>query len=268
MAIWPSIASKAVSASSGRRSFALSLAVVTQAGCLQDRGKSRDIHGLIQIAALRDRREQCRFGAELPRHGLFQQPVLGDFKGFRSGPDCNPCLKPLNRLDRHVLELIGDDIAQIRQLLEGCRIIVIGDNLGVGDLGGRGIAVGLENDGSEAQPGCGSMRQHAAQLAAAEDADDCCRARVAPMLMPGPPAVSADGVGPGLPAGIEAMAATCLVCQRQDGGGHEAGVDGAGLADGEGADGYAAQASGRWRAGCRGRTGPWTEPGRRERAGG
>jgi hypothetical protein len=68
----------------GAQEFRLSLAVVTQAGCLQDRGKSRDIHGLIQIAALRDRREQCRFGAELPRHGLFQQPVLGDFKGFRS----------------------------------------------------------------------------------------------------------------------------------------------------------------------------------------
>jgi hypothetical protein len=53
-----------------------------------------DSHGGIKIAALATRREQCGFGAQLARHGLFQQPVLRDFKGFRSLGDRNPCLKP------------------------------------------------------------------------------------------------------------------------------------------------------------------------------
>ena len=74
------------------------------------------------------------------------------------------------RLGRNVLELAGDDIDGVGEARDRVGIGVGADRLGGGDVEGRcagliGIDVGLE-----AEPARGHG-QHAAELAAAEDAD-------------------------------------------------------------------------------------------------
>ena len=75
-----------------------------------------------------------------------------------------------HRFERDVLELVGDDVAARAEFADRAQIVVRGDELFVGDLSGRRVGERLERDDAIAHA-LRFEREHAAELAAAEDAD-------------------------------------------------------------------------------------------------
>ena len=73
-------------------------------------------------------------------------------------------------MHRHILEFVSDDCRQSRQFCQRGRIVIGADDLAVGDLGSRAVRLRLEDQRAVAEPRRGH-RQHAAELAAADDAD-------------------------------------------------------------------------------------------------
>ena len=75
-----------------------------------------------------------------------------------------------HRLERDVLELVGDDVGSRAELADRAQVVVRGDDLLVGDLPARRVRQRLEGHDAKAHP----LRlegQHPAELAAAEDPD-------------------------------------------------------------------------------------------------
>src|SRR6185312_11942958 len=147
-----------------------------------------------------------------------------------------------------------------REGREGLLVVIGGDGPVRGDLEGGAEWIGAVDVGFEAEAG-GGERQHAAELAAAENADGGIEGQGgghgAAVISPALPASPARGEVPlrgcggmvlaifarmlrDLPALLRAIGLEPLtqlvVAQGQHGGGEEGGVGGAGLADGERAD--------------------------------
>ena len=101
---------------------------------------------------------------------LLGDPVLRDGQGAFGRVDGGVGCEPLGGVGRDVLELVGDDLCAADQACERF-IVVVGRNDEFADFGGGAVGVGIKKAEAEAEgePGEG---EHAAELAAAEDADD------------------------------------------------------------------------------------------------
>ena len=110
----------------------------------------------------------------MPRPGdesLLGETILGDRQTAGSGTTGTRAARNVGGLRRHVLELVGDDVDVVGEAVE---------RLGVGIVGARSTrcttskagesGLGREDVAVEAEPGRGE-RQHAAELAAAQNAD-------------------------------------------------------------------------------------------------
>ena len=80
----------------------------------------------------------------------------------------------IERIRVDVLELVGEHIAAFGKLTNRGDIVVFGGHLKIGHLRGRAVRRRIEHADTEAHLACG-QGHHAAQLAAADDAD--CRTR-------------------------------------------------------------------------------------------
>ena len=106
--------------------------------------------------------------------GFFAQAVLRDLEDLPPGVKRGGGFQFPERLDRDVLELVGDDVAAAHEGLELGEIGVgrvdgAGADLGGGRVGGRLV------DMDAVAEALGGVGEHAAELAAAEDADRRCR---------------------------------------------------------------------------------------------
>ena len=101
-----------------------------------------------------------------------------DGQAPRAGQDGGAGGEERDGRGRDVLELVGDDVDGGGEVGER-RLVVVGrDGARGGDGEGRALRIGAVDVAGEAELGRGH-RQHAAELAAAEDADDHRRARPA-----------------------------------------------------------------------------------------
>ena len=152
--------------------------------------------------------------------------------------DGNAVGEPLDRLDRDVLELVGDDVASVGEVSQHDAVVIVGARHGRGGLCGDALLVGREDVRVIAELGRGG-REHAAELAAAEDADGRSGGEAAScQRLSGyrhSSGVGGDGVGLCGAPGFEALGQR-IVGRREDRGRQKASVDRAGLADRERAD--------------------------------
>ena len=149
---------------------ALALAVITQAAGLQHAVAAEFGEGRGKVGVIVHRKEiRCGY-ADAVKEALFGEAVLADLQRPGRREDGNVLGKPAGGGDRHVLELIGDDGREACQFGERLRVVIGGDDLPVGELRGGAIGLRLEYGGAVAEPG-GGQRQHAPELAAADNAD-------------------------------------------------------------------------------------------------
>ena len=103
--------------------------------------------------------------------GLFVDPVLGDGERARAGRDLGAQRNQLvDGCRRNVLELIGDDVRVVGEFPQRRRIVIGADQALHGHAARGRVGVAFQHHGVEAQLR-GRLGQHAAQLAAAQDAD-------------------------------------------------------------------------------------------------
>ena len=148
----------------GRRAdLALSLAVVAEAGGLDDRREPDALGG----AGDGERR---RRHTEVGEEPLLGDAVLGDGDRVRWRSHDHVGGEPLEGGCRRVLELGGDDRARGGEAVEGRRVVVRRDEVLIGDATGRCGRVGVEDDGAVTHR-AGGDDGVPAELAAAEHAD-------------------------------------------------------------------------------------------------
>ena len=87
-----------------------------------------------------------------------------------SGADRPDRRQHLGRARRHVLELVGHDVDGLSEGGQLGLVLVGGDGLGAADVEGRAVGIGAVDVGAQAEPRGGDA-EHAAELAAAENAD-------------------------------------------------------------------------------------------------
>ncbi len=76
----------------------------------------------------------------------------------------------VERIGVHVLELVGEHVALGGEFADGGLVVIRGDDLEIADLRGRTVRGRVEYADAEAHV-LGGQGHHAAQLAAADDAD-------------------------------------------------------------------------------------------------
>jgi hypothetical protein len=147
----------------------LPFAIIAEAGRLEDETAGgldfgRHLRGASRLLIWRHR------DAEIANEALFDQAVLrhGECRG--TGTQRLQAGEDLGGAGRDVLELVGDDVDLSGEGGERRLVVIGGDGLVRGDLEGRALRIGTVDVGPEAEAG-GGQRQHAAELAAAEDAD-------------------------------------------------------------------------------------------------
>ena len=157
----------------------LALAVIAEAARLEHRRAAGAGERRIDVGERRDRGEGRHGDAELGHQLLLGEAVLGHREAAaRPGDTVTRAARNVDGGGRDVLELVGDDVDGRGEIGER-RLVVVGrDGAGGGDGEGRALRVGAVDVAGEAELGRGH-RQHAAELAAAENADDRRRAPAA-----------------------------------------------------------------------------------------
>lgn len=102
-------------------------------------------------------------------NSAFVQAVLGRGQRPRAGIHRYPAGEDLETARRHVLEIEGHRIGLRGQFEQRALVVVIGDQQ-LAQRPGAGIGGGIEKH-EFVRPGQTGQRQHARQLAAADDAD-------------------------------------------------------------------------------------------------
>ena len=150
----------------------LALAVVAHAACLEDPRQTDLAHRALELSARADRAPARGGNLEPLEQTLLGDAVLGggerrdrrtDARAARAGGML------AQRLDGDVLPVEGQHLTILREPLQHLRIGERCMDHG-GDLAGRGLPRGIEEEKVEPERITGE-RQHAAELAAADDAD-------------------------------------------------------------------------------------------------
>ena len=149
----------------------LPLAVVAAAPGLQEQGRAQLLQGGLEIRFRFNGGESHGRQSGAVEEGLLLQPVLRHRQGATVGRDLGAQFRQaLDGGGGDVLELEGDDVAELGEALQRGGIVVLAlHEVGRHPRGGR-VRVGIENGGVEAQPRRG-QRQHPSKLSAAQHAD-------------------------------------------------------------------------------------------------
>ena len=167
---WPPTSRHAASGSLPFLDRRLTLAVIAEAARLEHRRPADPLDRRRKLGRRSHIGERRGADAEPGDKVLFGEPVLRGRQDFRIGQDRNARRQKRRGLRRHVLELIGNDIDIRGEAVERLGVGVIGAGDAMHDVEGGRIRIGREDVALEAEPRRG-QRQHAAELAAAEDAD-------------------------------------------------------------------------------------------------
>ena len=148
----------------------LALAVIAEAARLQNR----------RPADALDRRRERRGRADIGKRGgadaepgdevFFHEPILRGRQDLRIGQHRNARGEKGRGFRRHVLEFVSDDVDVAGKTIERFGVGVIGGGNAMHDVKSGRIGRRRENVTLEAEPRRG-QRQHAAELAAAQNAD-------------------------------------------------------------------------------------------------
>ena len=152
-----------------RAQHPLALAVVAEATRLQHGGEAEPSDGAIEIVLARDRREAGGGNAQRREEALLVEPILAHLERARRRIDANELVQEARGADRHVLELVRDDVALPRQLAEPL-LVVVRANPQVADVPSRRLRAGVEEHEALAERVAGE-RDHPSELASAENAD-------------------------------------------------------------------------------------------------
>ena len=149
----------------------LPFSVVPERGRLKDRRTADCPHAIGEIDVTANRCERRDRQPEIVQKRFFANPMLRDFECAAVWPDDRVCFGGRHRERGDILELEGHDVDAARKLPNPIDIVVRGDDLDIGDLSCRRVVFRRERVHAIAQPS-GGHREHAAELAAAKDADD------------------------------------------------------------------------------------------------
>jgi hypothetical protein len=145
----------------------LPAAVIPETARLEhSRQADRSGCGLEPDEAVHGAERRCR-DAKAAEQLLLVEPVLRDPQRLDRRMTGHRLRYPRERSDRHVLELVGDDVATVGETRDALRIVErAGDDRR--DLTARGIGARIEEAEAERQRIAGD-RQHAPELAGADD---------------------------------------------------------------------------------------------------
>ncbi len=148
----------------------LALAVVAETSRLQDRRRAESFQRGDKIAAVAYLGPGRDVDAATGHEGLFSDTILRDGQRLGPWPHRHDSLEKCRRVYRHVLELVGDDIDLARERFQMRQIGIAAVCRAAGDVERRAMRIVGIHVRLEAEAGSG-VRQHACELAAAENAD-------------------------------------------------------------------------------------------------
>ena len=120
----------------------LALAVVSEAGGLEDAGQAELAGGEVEIVQGMDGPERGDGEAVLAEEGFLAKALLGDVEDVAVGPDGGDLGGGAGGVGRNILEFEGDDIDVTSERADAVEILVVGDYLEICDLTGWGILIG------------------------------------------------------------------------------------------------------------------------------
>ena len=162
--------SRQAAASVPLRILDLALPVVAEAPGLKDRPGVRSRRARRRARRARRLRQSARLDAEPGDEIFLGQPVLRDRQDPRVGQDRRARGQKSRGLRRHVLELVGDHIDIGGEAVERRVVGIVGAGDPMHHVESGRIRTGSEHVAFESKPR-GREREHAAELAAAQDAD-------------------------------------------------------------------------------------------------
>ena len=185
----------------------LALPVIAEPRRLEDRGRADLGHRPVEVAGGGHLPEPRGRDADGIEEILLRHPVLRHRERLRVRADRNPLRDPRDGLGRNVLEFERHDVHGGRERVERRPVVVSRAGRARGDLGGGGVLLRAVDVAAIAQPGR-RQRDHPAELAAAQDADDRTRRQarrrarhVSPPDRRGRPGRRRSGVSASPPAG-------------------------------------------------------------------
>jgi len=147
------------------------------------------------------RRVRRRGNAELGDEILFDQAILRDLQNLRIGQHLPAPAEQGRGLGRHVFEFVGDDVDRGGKPRQRPLIVIRSAGGERRHLEGAGVLLRRIDVALEAEPRRGK-RQHAPELAAAENADGGARLQHIPPLIPAQAGIQLFGLAklPWIPA--------------------------------------------------------------------
>src|SRR5262245_46372686 len=153
------------------RDLRLTLTVIAESGGLQNRRAGEFAQPGLQIFDRVHGFERRDWEAVIAEEGFFAQPVLSDVQHRAAGSDGRAFGGGLRGRRRNVLELERHDVYVGGEAANGDQVVVMRLDLDVGYLPRRRVGFRREGVDAVAHPARGDG-EHAAQLAAAQNADD------------------------------------------------------------------------------------------------
>ena len=152
----------------------LALAIIAHAAGLEDRRAAQRRQCHVEIATAGNGAIGGGATTKAFNKALFGQPVLRNFQAGGAGVDRNPRCKMADCGGVDVFKFEGDDVDSSRKAIERRQVVITGAGDFGRDIAGRQFRLGRQHMDAIAHRRR-RQRQHAAQLAPAQDAD--CRAR-------------------------------------------------------------------------------------------
>ncbi len=149
----------------------LSPAVVAADRQLEADRQAQRVGGAASLGGRSDLAPGCDADAGRFDESPFGETVLGDRQRSMAGTDRQPSLERGHDLGRHVLQLVGDHRAPVRQPQRGSDVVVRAHDDSIRDRRGRAVGVGIE-DGDPIAHRPRGEGEHPSELTAAEDPDD------------------------------------------------------------------------------------------------
>ena len=148
----------------------LPFAVIAETAGFKHRRTARDSQSGLEIGQGIDLPKGGQWQAERGQKLFFRQAVLRNRQSLRIGPHRTARRQKRGSMGRHILEFIGDDIDRFREPCQSGLIRIIGNRMGIGHIESRTVGFRRKDMAAQAERGRG-QRQHARQLAAAQNAD-------------------------------------------------------------------------------------------------
>src|SRR6185312_9950109 len=148
----------------------LALAVIAQPRGLEDRRQAVPGGRLPQLRQRLDRRPRRGAGAGAVEEALLRDPVLADPQDRGRGADRLERCEKIEPFGADILELEGNHVDRGGEGAQRRGVLILAEGDAGGDLRGRAVLLGREDVAAIAQTGR-RQRRHAAELAAADDAD-------------------------------------------------------------------------------------------------